>query len=1145
MPEELPKGWVRTTLAEIRHYVGVGISQNQMRGETFELYSVPAYREGKPEIIPGEMIGSNKIIVHPGDVLLCKINPRINRAWVVGEQHQYRQIASTEWIIFSKQGGISPDFLSYFFKQDEFRDYLSLNVSGVGGSLMRVSSNVISMYLFPLPPAAEQERIAGKLGAGLSRLQQGEIAARRALERIQRYRSAVVLAGVTGEFTKTWRVAQEKSSEGNPESGAVLLQRLLATRRNQWEDAELKRLRASGKEPKNDKWKSKYPEPTLPRIDDLPKLPEGWIGASLDQIGELNRGKSKHRPRGDTKLYGGPYPFIQTGDIRKSNGTIREHTQTYSEFGLNQSQLWPTGTLCITIAANIAETGILSYPACFPDSVVGFVQDETLLKVRFVEFFIRSQKSELRSHAPATAQKNINLGLLKGLAIPLPPRTEQIKIIDEIERRLSSADKLVSVIERKLDLALALRQSLLREAFSGHLVQQDSNDEPASVLLERIRKQKIKIKKSRKQPRQRLGLEIKEDGDSMQKELLLPESLSIAWEKIGRKADARLLFNEAEFSTDHVEQFYEALRANPEILTVFQEESQRQRQPLVPAKSLKGKRPVQKGSFRILELWLEDFKNLKDYIIQFDSAFSLNVILGWNGTGKSNLFEALIIIFRDLHEWCKRNRWPDKSMNGYRLKYEIDENTVEITWRPGQMRRPDIKKGPLARDRKRKIQLQPIKRGTLPLPHFIFAYYSGPTNRLAEHFLPMKQAHYVRLRKAKADDAETLADLLEQRRFFCAETHHAKYVLLAFLYKDDLKISEFLKDRLRILGFESALFIIRKPRWARPGSKAKDFWGAKGIMRRVMERLSHYAIAPMILDETVNDGYRSTTEEHYCFFLPDQKSLQSFAAEYEDARTFFLALESTDFSELIFDVKIQVRIEANNVEQIPITFHELSEGEQQLLMVLGLMRFTKSHQSLILLDEPDTHLNPHWSVNYLKDLLPMMSDTVSDSTEQQSSQILMATHDPLVIASLVKEQIHLLRRDPLTGVCKWTPADVNPRGLGFTGILTEMFDFRSGLDPETLTDLDDRIRLIAKEGQLTESEKKQIESIDSRLIEAGFASTSKDPYYVAFLRAWSQRYSDVMAKEQFLTPEKRQEVDRIARDVLEEAISEVKKEVSG
>ena len=107
---------------------------------------------------------------------------------------------------------------------------------------------------------------------------------------------------------------------------------------------------------------------------------------------------------------------------------------------------------------------------------------------------------------------------------------------------------------------------------------------------------------------------------------------------------------------------------------------------------------------------------------------------------------------------------------------------------------------------------------------FVFGYYSGPTNRLAEHFLPMQQAHYIVLREAKSDDPTNSAKLLEKRRFFCAETHHAKYVLLAFSYKEDPKINEFLENRLRVLGFESALFVIRKPRWAKAGSKAEEFW---------------------------------------------------------------------------------------------------------------------------------------------------------------------------------------------------------------------------------------------------------------------------------------------------------------------------------
>ena len=152
----------------------------------------------------------------------------------------------------------------------------------------------------------------------------------------------------------------------------MLLDRILKERRSRWEDAELTRLRAAKKLSRDDKWKARYEEPATPDATALPSLPDGWCWATMPQLGELGRGKSKHRPRNDPRLLGGKYPFIQTGDVRRADTWLREFTATYSDVGLAQSKLWPAGTLCITIAANIAETAILTFDACFPDSVVGF-----------------------------------------------------------------------------------------------------------------------------------------------------------------------------------------------------------------------------------------------------------------------------------------------------------------------------------------------------------------------------------------------------------------------------------------------------------------------------------------------------------------------------------------------------------------------------------------------------------------------------------------------------------------------------------------------------------------------------------------------------------------------------------------------------
>ena len=249
-------------------------------------------------------------------------------------------------------------------------------------------------------------------------------------------------------------------------------------------------MQAKGEMPKDDKWKAKYKEPITPDTSDLPELPKGWVWTTLPQIGELNRGKSKNRPRNAPFLYGGRYPFVQTGDIRQANGLIRHYNLTYSEEGLKQSRLWPAGTLCITIAANIADTAILGFNACFPDSMVGFLPERGQCNIYFVEFFLRTAKEDLERYAPATAQKNINLAILKDLAIPFPSLAEQNIIAQEIDRYLSVADEVEKTITVELKRAEQLRQSILKKAFSGKLVPQDPNDEPASVLLERIKAEK-------------------------------------------------------------------------------------------------------------------------------------------------------------------------------------------------------------------------------------------------------------------------------------------------------------------------------------------------------------------------------------------------------------------------------------------------------------------------------------------------------------------------------------------------------------------------------------------------------------------------------------------------------------------------------
>ena len=189
-----------------------------------------------------------------------------------------------------------------------------------------------------------------------------------------------------------------------------------------------------------------------------------WPLRRFDEIGELDRGISKNRPRNSPELLGGPYPLIQTGDITNSDGYVRSYTSTYSELGLQQSKMWPSGTLCITIAANIGRTAILTFDACFPDSVVGFRANESV-RSEFIQTWLSFLQKRLEETAPQVAQKNINLGTLRNLDVPLPP----LELQNEFVRRVNSAKELrakQTVSLAKLD---ALFASLQHRAFRGEL----------------------------------------------------------------------------------------------------------------------------------------------------------------------------------------------------------------------------------------------------------------------------------------------------------------------------------------------------------------------------------------------------------------------------------------------------------------------------------------------------------------------------------------------------------------------------------------------------------------------------------------------------------------------------------------------------
>lgn len=204
---------IQTTLGELRVDNSHTLDPSKFAGQAFDLYSVPSHETGQPEVAQAEAIGSAKRTTAPGTVLLCKINPRINRVWVVGPKNGLPQIASTEWIQFGPTDGLEPAYLAWYMRQQWVRDHLAANASGVGGSLMRVRPKILDDIPINIPPVGEQRRIVAEIDEQLSRLEAGVAALKRVQANLKRYRAAA-LAEITHIDNKALPAGWHWSSVG-------------------------------------------------------------------------------------------------------------------------------------------------------------------------------------------------------------------------------------------------------------------------------------------------------------------------------------------------------------------------------------------------------------------------------------------------------------------------------------------------------------------------------------------------------------------------------------------------------------------------------------------------------------------------------------------------------------------------------------------------------------------------------------------------------------------------------------------------------------------------------------------------------------------------------------------------------------------
>ena len=518
---------------------------------------------------------------------------------------------------------------------------------------------------------------------------------------------------------------------------------------------------------------------------------------------------------------------------------------------------------------------------------------------------------------------------------------------------------------------------------------------------------------------------------------------------------------------------------------------------------------------RIDRLWLESFKNLIDFSVDFDETSTRQVIVGRNGVGKSNLLEALIRIFRDLD-------LEEDSDFGYEIEYLcnghfvkiISEQAIDTVKASDQDAKKTFKRqywialdisstdlfGERRRDlekvsetefyrRNRSISGQPNPSRILPL--YVFGYYSGVLSRFGSIFEKHEERYFRE---------QIVGEEAPLRPVFQAQPHHSQFALLAFFATDDAAAQRFLEDEFRIVGLDSVLFALREPYWktAKPakGKRRRGdprFWFAGGRVAPFLDALFNQSFAPMSGKQRVriSIGQEKTKERRYCF-LENHSALQTLAKGLSN-KEFFARLESLVFSDLVdrdgSDVRVWIKLK--DCSELT-TLQNLAEGERQLLTVLGLMRFTAETEALFLLDEPDTHLNPAWCLDYLDNLRIY-------GAEPPNSQILMTTHSPLTFAGMEKNEVVILERNTAGRIFADHPTSA-PKGMGFAAILTsDFFGLRSTLDKETLTKIDEK-RELGLKTEKTNQDRERLAQLNKELGKLDFAQAARDPLYLEFIR---------------------------------------------
>lgn len=486
--DPLPRNWAKTRLRDVVRPIRVKVRPADFPDVQFiGMEHIEAHTTRLLATVPASTMKSSAAQFKTGDILYGRLRPYLNKVYVP----EFEGLCSAEFIVLTPHAGVDARLVQYLLNSAPFVSFSSgLNT----GDRPRVDFDGIGEYQVAIPPSVEQRRIVEAIETQFTRLDAAVVALERVRANLKRYRASVLRSAVEGRLVPT--EAELARKEGRDyEPASVLLDRILAERRRRWEEAELARMKAAGKRPKDARWKSKYKEPVAPDTSALPQLPEGWCWATIDQLAGDFPNSLTDGPFGSnlkTAHYREQGPRvvrlqnIGDGEFVDAEAHISEdHFQRLEKHAVFAGDI---------VISSLGE--ILPKACMIPDwlgraivkaDCIRFAPDLNLARADYLVHALNSEPIRKRTRIHGMGRPRIGLTVLRGLPLPLPPISEQARISAEISRALSFAANAHDTIEHQLERIWRLRQAILKWAFKGKLVDQDPNDEPASVLLERIR----------------------------------------------------------------------------------------------------------------------------------------------------------------------------------------------------------------------------------------------------------------------------------------------------------------------------------------------------------------------------------------------------------------------------------------------------------------------------------------------------------------------------------------------------------------------------------------------------------------------------------------------------------------------------------